>query len=61
MDEDVPAHNKSVAIAAYFSIQVCGLAAWKHGVRRGMKIRQAQALCPELEVVDADVDRCLAR
>lgn len=46
-----------IAIAAQHRIVVCGMAARNHGVRRGMKVRQAQALCPELEVVDADVDR----
>ena len=57
LDEDAPAHNKPVAIAAHYRIQVCGVAARKRGVRRGMKVRQAQAVCPELEVVDADADR----
>ncbi|WP_053546071.1 Y-family DNA polymerase [Corynebacterium deserti] len=46
-----------IAITAQYRIQVCGLVARRRGVKRGMKVRQAQAVCPELEVVDADLDR----
>lgn len=55
--DDLNDVEKPVAIAANYRIKVCGLAARKRGVRRGMKVRQAQAVCPELEVVDQDLDR----
>ncbi|MFP7364951.1 DNA polymerase Y family protein [Corynebacterium callunae] len=55
--DDPPNLEKPLAIATNYRIKVCGVAARKRGVRRGMKVRQAQAVCPELEVIDQDLDR----
>lgn len=55
--EHVTSLERPLAVVAQHRIRVCGHAARRRGVRRGMKVRQAQALCPELEVVDADPDR----
>lgn len=49
--------DQPLAVAADHRIRVCGHAARGRGVRRGMKIRQAQAICPELEIIEADADR----
>ncbi|WP_293771098.1 DNA polymerase Y family protein [uncultured Corynebacterium sp.] len=46
-----------VAIARQYRIEVCDAAARAVGVRRGMRVRQAQAVCPELDVVDANSER----
>lgn len=46
-----------LAIAAGHRIRVCSSDARGFGVRRGMKIRQAQAVCPSLTVVDDDPER----
>ncbi|WP_080796928.1 Y-family DNA polymerase [Corynebacterium pacaense] len=46
-----------VAVSAGHRIRVCGHAARARGVRRGMRVRQARAVCPELTVVDDDPDR----
>ena len=53
-DEDLPA---TLAVAEQHRIRVCSAAARNGGVRRGMRVRQAQAVCPELTVIDADPDR----
>ncbi|AKK10456.1 Y-family DNA polymerase [Corynebacterium uterequi] len=45
------------AVAAGHRVRVCTQAARLRGVRRGMKIRQAQAVCPELIVADDDPER----
>lgn len=46
-----------LAIAAAHRIRVCSADARALGVRRGMKVRQAQAVCPALSVVDDDPER----
>lgn len=46
-----------VAIARSFRVVACDGLARAAGVRRGMRIRQAQAVCPELTVVDYQPDR----
>ena len=46
-----------VAIAAHHRIKVCSQVAREVGVRRGMKVRNAQAAAPELTVVDDNPDR----
>ena len=54
---DTEEQMQPLAVTAHHRIKVCGHSARKRGVRRGMKIRQAQAVCPELEVVDDDPER----
>ncbi|GAB2500886.1 DNA polymerase IV [Corynebacterium atrinae] len=49
-DESLP---PEILIAAQHRVQVCSVP----GVRRGMRVRQAQALCPGIVVLDADPDR----
>ena len=49
--------REPVAIAAQHRIKVCSQAARRAGVRRGMRVRNAQALAPELTVVDDNPDR----
>lgn len=46
-----------VVIASRYRVAVCDGAARAAGVRRGMRVRQAQALCPAASVVDADPER----
>lgn len=46
-----------LAIGAQHRIKVCSSAARAQGVRRGMKVRAAQAVCPTLTVLDSDVER----
>ena len=46
-----------IAIAAHHRIKVCSRAAREVGVRRGMKVRNAQAAAPELTVADDNPDR----
>ncbi len=46
-----------VAIAAHHRIKACSHAARQLGVRRGMRVRAAQAVAPELTVVDDNPDR----
>lgn len=53
-DEGLPA---TVAVARQHRIHVCSDAARRAGVRRGMRVRQAQAVCPDLVVLDEDPDR----
>lgn len=53
-DEDLPA---TLAVARQHRIHVCSDAARRTGVRRGMRVRQAQAVCPDLVVLDEDPDR----
>lgn len=45
------------AVVAEHRVLACGTAARAAGVRRGMRLRAAQALCPELDVAEADADR----
>ncbi len=53
-DEDLPA---TLAIARQHRIRVCSGTARRAGVRRDMRVRQAQAVCPELVVLEEDLDR----
>ncbi|QGU03833.1 DNA polymerase Y family protein [Corynebacterium comes] len=53
-DEELP---DTLAIAARHRIRVCSQAARRAGVRRDMRVRQAQAVCPGLVVLDEDLDR----
>ncbi|MDU6013823.1 MAG: DNA polymerase Y family protein, partial [Corynebacterium sp.] len=46
-----------MVIARNHAVAVCDRAARRAGVRRGMRLRQAQALCPEATVVEANPDR----
>lgn len=46
-----------LAVVSAHRVRVCSHAARAAGVRRGMKTRQAQAVCPALTVVDADPER----
>lgn len=46
-----------LAIGVHHRIKVVSHVARKLGIRRGMKIRHAQSVCPELTVVDDDPDR----
>lgn len=53
-DEELP---DTLAIAAQHRIRVCSPAARRAGVRRDMRVRQAQAVCPDLVVLAEDLDR----
>lgn len=44
------------AVASQHQIAVCNSAARQVGVRRGMRVRQAQELCPQLQLIDANPD-----
>lgn len=46
-----------VAVVARHRVRVCSHDARAAGVRRGMKARQAQALCPAVTLVDDDPER----
>ena len=46
-----------MVIARNHAVAVCDRTARRAGVRRGMRLRQAQALCPEATVVEANPDR----
>ena len=52
--DELPA---TLAIARQHRIRVCSAAARHAGVRRDMRVRQAQAVCPGLVVLDEDRDR----
>ncbi|QPK83609.1 DNA polymerase Y family protein [Corynebacterium qintianiae] len=49
--------SEPIAVVAQHRVKVCSRAARGRGVRRGMKVRHAQALVPELTVVDDNPDR----
>lgn len=49
--------TEPIAIAAHYRVVVCSAQARRAGVRRGMKVRAAQAVCPQLTVCEADPDR----
>ena len=49
--------TRPVIIARDHRVLVCSVAARQSGVRRGMRVRQAQALCPGVEVASVDEDR----
>lgn len=46
-----------IAVAAHHRVKACSHAARKVGIRRGMKVRNAQAVAPELTVVEDNPDR----
>lgn len=46
-----------LAVSANHRIRVCDTLARAAGVRRGMRVRQARAVCPDLEVLADDPDR----
>lgn len=46
-----------IAIAAQHRIKVCSHAARQLGIRRGMRVRNAQAVAPELTVIENNPDR----
>ena len=46
-----------IAIAAQHRIKVCSHAARQVGIRRGMRVRNAQAVAPELTVIEDNPDR----
>ena len=49
--------QEPIAIAAQHRIKVCSHAARQVGIRRGMRVRNAQAVEPELTVVEDNPDR----
>ncbi|MCP1387789.1 DNA polymerase Y family protein [Corynebacterium sp. TA-R-1] len=49
--------QEPLVIAAQHRVVVCSQAARAAGIRRGMKVRHAQAAAPELTVIDANPDR----
>ena len=46
-----------IILVRYHHVEVCNRAARAAGVKRGMRLRQAQAICPEATVVEANEDR----
>ena len=52
-EEQMP-HEGPVAVFAKGAVVACSAAARAEGVRRGQRRRDAQARCPQLEVVEAD-------
>ncbi|AQQ14458.1 DNA polymerase IV [Corynebacterium glaucum] len=46
-----------IVIGSQHRVKVCSHAARQLGIRRGMKLRNAQAIAPELTVVDDNADR----
>jgi protein ImuB len=52
----IPAHRPSAVVAAN-RVVACSALARAHGVRRGLRRREAQARCPELVVLAADPER----
>jgi protein ImuB len=52
----VPAHRPAAVVVAG-RVLACSAVARSHGVRRGLRKREAQARCPELAVLDHDADR----
>lgn len=49
--------REACAIVSQHRVVVCNAAARRAGVRRGMRVRQAQAVLPELRVEEANPDR----
>ena len=49
--------TEPVAITAQHRIKVCSHAARQLGIRRGMRVRNAQAVAPELTVIEDNPDR----
>ena len=54
-DKDVP--DGPLALVDHRGVYMCDRYARRAGVRRGMKRRQAQSLCPNMHIVSADDDR----
>lgn len=52
----VPAHRPAAVVAAN-RVLACSALARAHGVRRGLRRREAQARCPDLAVLTSDPDR----
>jgi len=52
----VPAHRPAAVVAAN-RVLACSASARAHGVRRDLRLRDAQARCPELVVLARDPDR----
>lgn len=52
----VPAHRPAAVVVAN-RVLACSAGARAHGVRRGLRRREAQARCPELAVLNRDPDR----
>lgn len=49
--------GEHLAIVSHHRIRVCSLPARRAGVRRGMKVRHARTICPELQVIEEDTGR----
>ncbi|APT93178.1 DNA polymerase [Corynebacterium phocae] len=47
----------AVAVVHSYRVVACSAQARAQGVRRGMRIRQAQAVCPDMEIMDHNPDR----
>jgi protein ImuB len=56
MAAHVPPHRPAAVLVAN-RVLACSAVARAHGVRRGLRRREAQARCPELVVLDRDRDR----
>ena len=50
-------YHQPAAVAAQHRVAVCNESARRAGVRRDMRVRQAQAVCPELVMIDNNPDR----
>ena len=55
--QSMSAESPAIALASNHRITACCDKARGHGVRRGMKLRAAQALCPSMLVRDTDPQR----
>ncbi|WP_219416585.1 DNA polymerase Y family protein [Pseudonocardia nigra] len=56
MAAHVPAHRPAAVVVAN-RVLACSAVARAHGVRRGLRRREAQARCPDLVVLERDPDR----
>ena len=56
MAAHVPSHRPAAVVVAN-RVLACSAVARAHGVRRGLRRREAQARCPELVVLERDPDR----
>ncbi|ODU01780.1 MAG: hypothetical protein ABS81_19755 [Pseudonocardia sp. SCN 72-86] len=54
--EGVPSHRPAAVVVAN-RVLACSATARAHGVRRGLRRREAQARCPELAVLGRDLER----
>lgn len=54
LEKDLPA---AVAVIDGHRVRACSATARRTGVRRGMRVREARSLCPDLAVLDDDPDR----